>query len=305
MKKFNIKKILIPLDFSETSLLAFEHGTYLASLFKADITLLHVIKPNLAMYSMETMQMPIDMIKYEEDNTTKQLKKLAEKIRREYPVKVDTMHKVGFVCSTIVSVADQSNADLIIMGTHGVSGFTERFIGSNAYKVVNESNCPVLTVQTHAKKKGFKNILLPIDNSFFTLQKVNHAIELANHYGSTIHLLGLSHTDDVHEMNKLKTKIKQIEEYIDQNGETTGVQIRSSKQIRRGINYAKVAMNYADEIGVDLIIIMTEWEEDLTGLFIGPFARQIVNHSRIPVMSIRPDVKPELIENGMSWMEQH
>ena len=305
MKKFNIKKILIPLDFSKTSLLALEHGAYMAFFFKADITLFHVIRLNSAIYSMGNMPVPIDIMKYQEESASQKLDELAQKIRHEYNVQVETVCKSGFVCSTIISEAEKCNADLIIMGTHGVSGFTERFLGSNAYRVVNDSSCPVLTVQTHAKRKGFKDILLPIDNSLYTLQKINHAIELANHYGSNIHILGLYHKDDEAEMNKLKIKIKQIEEYIDKNGDITGKQIRSSKQIMRGVNYAKIVMTYTDEIEPDLIIIMTEWEEDLTGLFIGPFARQIVNHSKIPVMSIRPEVKPELVENGMSWMVQH
>lgn len=299
MKPFQIKKILIPLDFSETSMLALEHGAYMASLCKADLLLLHVIKPNLSMYSSETMQMPIDIMKYQEERAEYGLEKAKERISREFRVKVETFYETGFVCPTIVTAAEQAKADLIVMGTHGTSGFTERFIGSNAYRVVNESTCPVITVQTHAKQKGFKNIVLPIDHSFYSRQKVNHAIELAERYGAHIRILGLSHTKDETELNKLKIKLDQVEELIGKYG------VSSDKQIRFGVNYATLTMAYAEETKSDLIIIMTEWEEDLTGIFIGPFARQIVNHSKIPVMSIRPEVKPELIESGMLWMEQH
>jgi nucleotide-binding universal stress UspA family protein len=301
MKTFNLKKILIPLDFSETALLALEHGAYMASLFKAEIILLHVIKPTLSAYNTENMpiSLPIDIMKYQEETAARKLQGISKKIRNEYALKVEPLYETGFVCSTIISVADRYNADLIIMGTHGISGFAEKFIGSNAYKVVNEANCPVITIQAHAVRKGFQEIVLPIDHSFYSRQKVTHAIELAQHFNSRIHILGLSHTEDKTEINKLKIKLEQVEKFIEKHD------VDYDTQINVGTNYAKLTMAYADATGADLIVIMTEWEEDLTGLFIGPFARQIVNHSKIPVMSIRPEVKSELVESGMLWMEQH
>lgn len=305
MKKYNINKILIPVDFSETSLLALEHGVHLASLFKADITLLHVIHLNLSAYTMMDMALPVDLIKSQEQNASQKLKQLAKEIRVSNNVDVSTLYETGFVCSTIISVAERSHTDLIIMGTHGVSGFTERFIGSNAYRVVNDSTCPVITIQAHATRKGFKDIALPVDNSAHSLQKVSHAIEFANRFGSNIHILGLTHTEDETEHNKLIEKIRQIEACIENNALATGIQIRSSRQIMRGMNYAKVTMSYAEEIGADLIMIMTEWEESITGFFIGPFARQIVNHSKIPVMSIRPETESELVEDRIPWTEHH
>jgi nucleotide-binding universal stress UspA family protein len=299
MKTFNIKKILVPLDFSETSLLALEHASYMAFLFNAKLILLHVIKPDLSVYTTSDMPIPIDIVKYQEETASQKLQELEKKIRQEYRIQVETLYETGFVCSTIVSAGEEYEADLIIMGTHGTSGFAERFIGSNAYKVVNEATCPVITIQTHAIQRGFKEIVLPIDHSFYSRQKVNHAIELAERYGSRIHILGLSHTQDKTEVNKLKIKIEQVEALIKKH------KVSYDKQINFGVNYAKLTMSYAEKIKADLIMIMTEWEEDITGMFIGPFARQIVNHSKIPVMSIRPQVKPELVESGMLWMEQH
>jgi nucleotide-binding universal stress UspA family protein len=59
-----------------------------------------------------------------------------------------------------------------------------------------------------------------------------------------------------------------------------------------GTNIAVEAMNYSDKIGADLIVIMTDHESHLTGIFLGMFAKQIVNHSKIPVMSIKPVETP-------------
>jgi|ERR1051326_2740378 nucleotide-binding universal stress UspA family protein len=300
MKKFNIKKILIPIDFSETSLLAFDHGVQLASVFGADILLLHVVKPNWTIFAVENSPLPMNAIQYQSEVASEKLETLAKKIHNEEAVIIETICETGRVCPVILSAVDKYKVDLIVMGTHGASGFEERFIGSNAYRVVNESHCPVLTVQKHSVKKEFKDIVLPIDNSFYSRQKVNHAIMLAEHYGSRIHILGLLNSDDESEKNKLKIKIEQVEEMFDRH------KILYSRQIQTGVNFGKIVIGYAEKLEADLIMIMTEWEEDITGIFIGPFARQIVNHSTIPVMSIRPNVKSQMLENGvMSWMEQH
>ena len=299
MRNFNIKKILIPLDFSDTSLLALEHGAYMASLFKADIILLHVVKPNWSVFTTEYPSVPMYTLQEIEESGMKKLGEVAVRIRQEHKIRVETICEIGHVCPVIVSVADEHNVDLIIVGTHGVSGFEERFIGSNAYRVVNQAQHPVITVQTHSKRRGFKDILLPIDNSSYSSQKVNHAVEIAKHYESKIHILGLLNSDDEAERDKLKIKLSGIEEFMHRRG-----LIRNPRRhIKMGMNYAKLTMAHAEEIGADLIIIMTEWEAVITGLFIGPFARQIVNHSKIPVMSIRPEVAPELIENQKPfWM---
>jgi nucleotide-binding universal stress UspA family protein len=295
MKKFNIKKILIPLDFSETSLLALEHGAHMASLFKADILLLHVVKPSWTIFSIENPPLPIDALEDQSEYALEKLGELAKQIRDEHVVSVETLCETGRVCPVILSAAKKHKADLIVMGTHGISGFEERFIGSNAYKVVTDSSCPVMTIQKHTERKGFRNIVLPIDNSFYTRQKVNHAIEMAEHYGSRIHILGLLNSDDETEMNKLKIKIEQVEELFDKR------KILYSETIKKGVNYAKLTIEHAEKLGADLIMIMTEWEEDITGIFIGPFARQIVNHSKIPVMSIRPVVNSDVYESSLSW----
>jgi nucleotide-binding universal stress UspA family protein len=294
LKSFNVKKILIPLDFSETALLALEHGTNMASLFNADIILLHVITPNWAAYNIENMPMPIDVMQYLEENTLQKLNQISKEISHKQNIQVATVYETGLVAPTIVSAAEKSKADLILMGTHGISGFSERFIGSNAYRVVNDSQCPVITVQSHATKTGFKNIVLPIDLSVYSNQKVNHAVELAKLYGSSIHILGLTTGREEGEIEKLKIKLDEIAEFIENKG------LIQDTRINTGVNYAKLTMSYAEQINADLIIIMTEWEEHVTGPFIGPFARQIVNHSKIPVMSIRPEVKAESIEGKTS-----
>ena len=169
------------------------------------------------------------------------------------------------------------------MGTHGVSGFVELFLGSNTYKVTTLSHCPVLSVQVHAKKLGFENIILPIDNSAHSRQKVHHAVVLANHFGSTIHIVGLIDSGLETLQHQLESKVKQVADFLNQS------KIANTTKIISGNNQAKLTLEYATEVNADLIIIMGDQEENLMGRLMGAYAQQIVNHSKIPTLTIPPE----------------
>jgi len=141
----------------------------------------------------------------------------------------------------------------------------------------------VISVQRHSQKLGFTDILLPIDDSAHSRQKINHALVLAKHFASKLHILGLINSSDDIDLKKFELKLDQVEEYIKK------CDVSCSKKIVSGSNQAKVTYDYAKSINADLIVIMSDQEESIAGrLLLGPYAQQIVNHSKIPVMSIHP-----------------
>ncbi len=285
MKKFEVNRILIPIDFSDTALLALDHAVFMAKLFNAEVTLLHVIETLTYTTAISDSYPIMDMENSIQKITAEKLDKLAMESFDKLGVPYKTKTIVGRIYVEIVNVAKEINADIIIMGTHGVTGIKEFFIGSNAYRVVSESPCPVIVVQSHAKEIGFKNIVLPIDDSLTSRQKVNHAIEMAKRYGATLKIAGLVTDEDPLFMDKFEVKIKQVEDFIQK------FDVPYSTKMIKGDNVAKMALNYAYEINADLIIIMSEQDPEMTGFFMGAFAQQLVNHSKIPVMTVHPDEK--------------
>lgn len=282
MKTFSLKKILIPVDFSETSLLAIEHGAFMAQLFKAELVLLHVVEKHYERFAVVAPEMRVDAPSNLVEAIEKKLEGLAADIREKYGVKSTCVTSNGNIFNEVITVGKEHNVDMLVMGTHGTSGFVEFFVGSNTYKVVTQSPCPVLSVQTHSKKLGYKDILLPIDNSAHSRQKVHHAIVLAKHFASKIHLLGLDSSSDAAEAKKFALKMEQTQELISKE------EITVTCNIVEGANQAKVSYDYAKSVNADLIIIMTDQDENITGRLMGTFAQQIVNHSKIPVLSIAP-----------------
>jgi len=282
MKAFDIKKILIPIDFSETSMLAIEHAGFTAQLFKAELVLLHVVEKHWEQFSIVAPELRVSPPSDLMNAIEKKLGEVATTIRSKYGVKSTTVLTTGNIFNEILSISKEQSVDLVVMGTHGISGFVEFFIGSNTFKMVTQSDCPIISVQVHSNRLGFKEILLPIDDSAHSRQKVNHAIVLAKHFASKIHILGLADSDDETERKKFEIKLDQIEEYIKK------CDLPYSRKTVDGTNQAKTSYDYAKSINADLIVIMTDQDENITGRLMGTYAQQIINHSKIPVLTIQP-----------------
>ncbi len=276
-----IKNILIPTDFSETANLAVAHGANMAHLFNAKMFLLHSVEPFTSINAPGEPSLIMEAESMYNDGVA-QLKKVAAEITQKYNVDITTITVNGKPAAAISEAVKDNNIDIIVMGTHGASGFEEFFIGSNAHKVVNLATCPVISIQATSKNVGFSNIVAPISNSTHSRQKINNIIELASKYNATVHLLGLLETNDPVDAKKFDIKLESVEDMLKK------ATIKFTKKLVHGHNPAVEAMKFSEEVNGDLIVIMTDHESDLTGMFLGTVAKQIVNHSKIPVMSIRP-----------------
>lgn len=282
MKTFQIKNILIPTDFSETGLLAVEYAAFMARLCKADLYLLHVIEPSDSTFQIYNPSIQKTNPWEAEKMVEKHFSELSIKLKKEYGVKIKSICSLGKTPAEVVAKVKEFDIDMVVMGTHGASGFDEFFIGSNAHKIVTLCPCPVITVQTHAKKIGFTKIILPVDDSLHSRQKVDNTITLAKKYGAKVHILGLLNKSRDTDPKKFKIKLDSVEKAIKKAG------LPYECKIVKGNNLAIAAMKYSKKVKADLVVVLTDHESNLNGMFLGAFAKQIVNHSKVPVMSIRP-----------------
>ncbi|HTL81863.1 MAG TPA: universal stress protein [Bacteroidia bacterium] len=280
--KLNIRNILVPTDFSETGTLALEHAAFLARLTKAEITLVHVMPPMEDHFEIPARIMHVEDRTKVQEIVEEKLKELSDSVKQRYGVLPRTLSVAGKTAIEIIKLAREQKSDLIVMGTHGAKGFEEMFIGSNAHKVVSIAPCPVITIQQKSTKLGFKDIVLPIDRSVHSREKVETAISFASLYASKIHIVGLLEDTADHEKEKLNIVLDQVQHSIEK------ANLPFTRKVVSGKNLAVEALKYGESVNADLIMIMTDQESALTGIFLGPVSKQIVNHSRIPVMSIKP-----------------
>jgi len=284
MSRLDIRKILIPTDFSETAEMAVQHAVHLAKLIHAEIMLLHVVS---------TYAFRVNLPEVEVDETQNarisgavgvRLAKQVDQIKQEAGVVVNYLISSGRIREEVCRIAEEVDADLIILGTHGVSGLKEFFMGSNAFRIVSEAHCPVLSIQSQASVHGYKNIVVPIDNSFHSREKLGISLKIAQIYGAKLLVCGLrSHDHNDQDLNaKFRMKLKQVEDFIKER------EVEFEIEMVFCSNIAKATMDFAASRNADLIVIMNEQEINDTGFFLGPYAQQVVNHSKIPVLSIRP-----------------
>jgi len=278
-KEFNIKRIAVPTDYSASANVALEYAIEMAKKFNSDIALIHVLEEG----AYAGIFSPSDKTEYVlREKAQLRLQEEAHRLEREHGIKVSQQVRSGRIYDQIIEAASDAEADIIVMGTHGVSGWAEFFAGSNAFRVVTQAACPVLSIQGHSKNGGFKNIILPMDRTPETRQKVRYAAELAKKYGATIHIGSMLLEDSEEVRFDFAKKIKQVTDYLDREG------IAHEQNTLVGDNLATMTMNYAESKRGDLVVIMTEQEYNLTGFLMGPFAQQVVNHCKIPVLSISP-----------------
>ncbi len=283
MNKTNVNRILIPVDFSTAGDLAVEHGSYLANAFRADIILLHVM--------VGANEYPRDWFAGGNNSSDKEsiqkivrekLGEYVENITKKYGVYVQSIVTPGKPATKIAEAVVEHDIDLIVMGTHGVSGYEEFFIGSTAHKVVNLSPCPVVTIPEGFQTNSIRTIVLPIDESMHSRQKVSNVLPIATKCNAMVHVLGLIKSSDKADMAKFQIKVNTVEEAVEKAG------LKCVSKVVKGNNIAMEAMKYAEEVNAEMLTIMTDHESNMTGMFMGAFARQIVNHSKIPVLSIKP-----------------
>ncbi len=281
---YNFDHILCPTDFSETSKIALEHAAYLASKFNARLTILNV-RDSFSEYRV----LQEYGLRGREDKDYFQhvgpmLEELAERIRKDKNLQVEYAVKTGKIASEVASYVKDHKVSDVVIGMHGVKGRDPYFMGGNAYKIVSTTKVPVLQVDKNAPGPDYKTIVLPIDSSFHTREKVPYATNLARKYGAELRLLVLQTSRDS-EIRDHVTKVQyQVEKYIHEHG------VRFQSSVRNSENLADDTLEFADEVDAHLIIIMSEQEKTFRGLFLGPYAQQLVNVSTRPVLTIPPKI---------------
>jgi nucleotide-binding universal stress UspA family protein len=198
--------------------------------------------------------------------------------------------KRGKIYKEIDELAEEIGAHMIFMGTHGSSGLTgvgKLILGTNAYKTVNYAPCPVMTMTSTKHSLDFENILLPLDVTKTTQQKVDFAIKWGKAFSSTIHLLSVTTFSDeyMYDMADLDERLNKIAKKVKSAGLKCKICTSRSEQIVSAVN------TYAEKNKIDLTIIMTRQEKKWNEYLVGSRARRLVITSKVPVLSLQPRSK--------------
>ena len=147
-----IQRILIPVDFSESTNLLLDWGTYLTREHTAALTLLHAYHLPVEFQQIEGAYLPPDFWASVRTDAEGSLMRLAEPLRAS-GLEVESALCEGYAGSVIVEESARREVDLIVIGTHGLSGLKHLLLGSIAERVVQKAPCAVLSVKTEAARE--------------------------------------------------------------------------------------------------------------------------------------------------------
>jgi len=276
-----MKKIIVPIDFSEYSENALETAAALARKYDAEILALHMLELSNALLTSTTDQNDVEAIFYW---------KLAEKkfetfLDKDYlkELKVTPIVKHFKVFSEVNEVAQEHDADLIVMGSHGVSGLKEVLVGSNTEKVVRHSEIPVLVVKHNPILTDFESVVFACDFSEDAIKPYMNANAMFSKIGTKVHLLYVNIPDaGFRNSAEMEKKVAEFLKLADGNLEKMkNVTYVSDYSIEEGI------LNFSNLVGADLIAIATHGRTGLSHFFEGSISEDVANHSTLPVITFK------------------
>lgn len=269
-----MNEILVAVDFNDTSINAYNHAVGLAEKMNASLLLAWVGN-----------KVGIKNVNAKNFNDAKTIaEKKFQQLIEEDKNKIDIEYKLlkGNMHSAISKLSIEMKVDMIILGIKGKSGVSRFFMGDNTSEIIKKSECPVITISDKRKSsQGLEKIVMPIDDSINTRQKVPIVTKIAKAFGAKVYILGV-YTSNVASLKmRVDNYLKQVAKHfktkkIDYEVKT----VKSASMI-------KPTLNYSEEIEANLLAVMHNEEGSTSELFLGTQAQQLINQSHIPVVVVK------------------
>jgi nucleotide-binding universal stress UspA family protein len=299
-----IQRILCPVDFSEVSRHAIVHAVAIARWYKASITGLHVHNP---------IFMPVPGLPEPEERVTEvEVKRLHGETlacfesARATGVALDVLIDVGPAAHRILDRAADLPADLIVMGTHGTSGFEHLVLGSVTEKVLRKAPCPVLTVPPRAEATSgppFRRVLCAVDFSDWSLTALELAFSLARESDAGVTIVHVIewpwHEPPPPQLSEMPPEqaaaLAEYRRYLEQSATarlkalaSDAVPVRCATTLRvvHGKSYVEI-LRVAAEDHADLIVTGVHGRNAIDLMLFGSTTNQLVRRATCPVLTLR------------------
>ena len=276
-----MKKIIIPVDFSEQSEYALKTAAKLAKKYDAELLVLHMLEMSDIMLSAS------DGLQKEKAAFFLQLaeQKFKDFLNKDYldNVKLMPIIKHFKVFSEVNDVAIKNDADLIVMGSHGTSGLAEFFVGSNTERVVRNANIPVLVVKNDVVDINFDVVAFACDFSEETIKPYLNAVKMFSKTNTKLYLIHVNLPNDRFQSTlEIEKKVVNFFTKADRNlDKMKDVHYTSDYTVEDGV------LNASNKIGADLIVVPTHGRKGLAHFFAGSIGEDVANHSTLPVMTFK------------------
>ncbi len=257
-----------------------EHAVLYANAIGCDIRMIHVKRRN-ADYDPA-----INFNDYDEvlkSSVINNFKRIIAHFKSKMKGRIDYCVRDGRVFTEVCNQAKYGDALMIISGTNGVSGFKERWEGSNAFRIVSHATCPVITIKYNFVPQSPRRIVVPIDNTARTRLKIPIVAKIAKCFDAEMMLIDIRNDNKPSTQKKMEDAMKAVTVYLDRHN------VRYCKDNLR-VKKKKTAtavIDYALENDADLIAATSERLDNNWQIFSVSNPQKLVNHSPIPVITIK------------------
>jgi nucleotide-binding universal stress UspA family protein len=277
-----MKRILVPTDFSKTSIIALEVACAIAKKGGAEVIALHVVEEAGSESFRVTGEVP--QKSFEDrlytfkllEKSKKQLEKLVLDPKFS-SIKLDGELRLGNAFHGMNTIIAEQKVDLVVMGTQGHSRLQEMIIGSNTEKVVRHSKVPVLSVHKKPTKVNFKNIVYATAMSKNEEKFSKIVMSAQAMYNSKIHLVRINTPGDFQRDRVAKEYMEKFAKKLGLKNYTINVYNDVTEE--EGIIY------FADSINADLIAMATHGRTGFAHVLAGSIAEEVVSHAKRPVLT--------------------
>jgi nucleotide-binding universal stress UspA family protein len=285
-----IRQILCPIDFSDFSRRALNHATAIAHWYGATVTRLNVqSSPAMAMAGPEMLPVMVVTAETRADLVAAMTRFAQDEAVSTVPYRCEI--REGAPANEILASASEIPSDLIVMGTHGRSGFERLVLGSVAEKVLRKAACPVLTVPFTTTNvvpapPPFKRILCAADFSACSMRALDYAVSLAqeaNAFLAVAHVVDLSPRSGS-ELQKLEDE--RSDRLSRAVPDEARVYCTVETLMARGVPYREI-LRLASEQRSELIVLGIHGRTAAEMFFMGSTTNQVVRHATCPVLTIR------------------
>lgn len=279
-----MKKIIVPTDFSETASHALDFALDFNRRIKGEIILMHVVE--LPSYSFSAMgEMTTGMGNAQVALQGEFLKGIETKLEEwedrvtKVGEEVRSFMRYGNPYQNISKEITNEKANWIIMGSKGASGLSEVFIGSNAERVVRHAECPVFVIKGETRIEDMKNIVFGSDLSEEQDLIAQKARDIQKIFNLNMHVVKVK---TPHNFLVTDDAQKQLEDFSKRN-HLEGYTLNSVEADYSDLGIIK----FAEEVKAGLIIMGTHGKTGLAHLFGGSRAEDLVNESKVPVLTFK------------------
>ncbi|HET8963930.1 MAG TPA: universal stress protein [Chitinophagales bacterium] len=274
-----MKTILVPTDFSECANNALRVAAFVARKTGANINLLHVHEVPLTGYQ-GSIEGTVDDIPYMMGLLKATKAKIKKTLSLPFMKGIKVVHNIetGQICDHIIKAAEKYKVDLIIMGTHGVSGLKEAIIGSNAEKIVRNSSVPVITIKDNIIEPKVETIVYATDFSEEFELVFPEVEKIAKLLGAKLEIVKVVTRLQFETTKKSERIISKLKKKFKNSDFSASVYYDFNKQ--QGIR------RFARSKKADMIALGTHGRHGLSHFFNGSIAEELVNHSSVPVLTI-------------------